>query len=186
MKRWLWLVPVLLLLGSNRAAAADPDGNQMRDSRILYEVIGTVNDYVHFTIFDDLNAHVRDGEVTLTGKVTMPFKRNEIRKRVARIDGVKNVRNEVEVLPVSPFDDQLRVRIARAIYGNSNFWNYAALRKPPIHIVVERGRVTLTGVVHSEVDRAMARALASQSGAFSVTSQLRTDSEVRAEHDRAQ
>ncbi len=71
--------------------------------------------------------------------------------------------NHVKVLPVSQFDDQLRYRIARAIYGNSNFWNYAIMANPPIHIVVEHGRVTLTGVVQSEVDRMLARSLATQS-----------------------
>ncbi len=185
MKKILWLLPVVLVFGAQRATA-QPDRTQMRDQRIVYEVSGAVNDYVHFTIFDDLNAEVRDGDVRLTGKVTMPYKKAEIAKRVARIDGVKSVKNDVEVLPASPNDDQLRMNIARAIYGSSNFWNYAALRNPPIHIIVERGRVTLTGVVHSEVDRAMARALASQFGAFSVTTQLKTDREVQEENGRAQ
>ena len=96
---------------------------------------------------------MKDGVVTLTGKVTMPYKRNDIEKRVAKVDGVRTVDNEITVLPVSQFDDELRYRIARSIYGNSNFWNYAIMANPPIHIVVEHGRVTLTGVVQSNVDR---------------------------------
>jgi hyperosmotically inducible protein len=83
------------------------------------------------------------------------------------------------VLPVSQFDNDLRQRIARSIYGHSNFWRYASMANPPIHIIVEHGRVTLTGVVGSNVDRMLARALASQFGAFSVTVQLRTDAETR-------
>jgi hyperosmotically inducible protein len=70
------------------------------------------------------------------------------------------------VLPVSQFDDELRYRIARSIYNNSNFWNYAIMANPPIHIVVEHGRVTLTGVVQSNVDRMLARSLATQFGAL--------------------
>ena len=80
--------------------------------------------------------------------------------------------------PVSLLDDELRNRIARSIYGNSNFWDYAIMRNPPIHIVVERGHVTLTGVVRSNVDRMLARSLANQFSAFSVTSKLKTDAEV--------
>ena len=70
------------------------------------------------------------------------------------------------MLPVSQFDDELRFRIARAIYGNSSFWNYAAMANPPIHIVVNRGHVTLTGVVNSNVERMLARSLAIGFGAF--------------------
>ena len=105
--------------------------------------------YPQFTIFDSIGADVEDGIVTLTGKVTMPYKRDAIATRVARIDGVREVRNEISVLPVSQWDDELRFRIARAIYGNSNFWSYGAMANPPIHIVVENGRVTLEGVVNA-------------------------------------
>jgi hyperosmotically inducible periplasmic protein len=118
--------------------------------------------------------------VTLTGKVTMPFKRDEIEKRVAKVNGVKTVRDDLGVLPVSTFDDQLRVRIARLIYGNPNFWNYGIMPNPPVHILVEHGRVTLTGVVNSEVDRMLARSLASQTGALSVSNELKTDAEMQA------
>jgi hyperosmotically inducible protein len=86
---------------------------------------------------------VKDGVVTLTGKVTMPYKRDDIEKRVGKIAGVQSVVDKIEVLPVSQFDEELRYRIARSIYGHSNFWNYAIMPNPPIHIVVEHGRVTL-------------------------------------------
>ena len=101
------------------------------------------------------------------------------RRRIAKIDGVVGLRDEITVLPVSTFDDELRFKIARSIYGHSNFWNYAIMPNPPIHIVVEHGRVTLTGIVNSEVDRVLARSLASQFGAFSITNDLKTDAEVR-------
>jgi hypothetical protein len=89
MKRGLWLLAILVLLTPLRGAAVAADGDRQRDMRILYEVIGAVNNYAHFSVFDDLNAHVRDGEVTLTGKVTQPFKRKDIEQRVSRLDGVK-------------------------------------------------------------------------------------------------
>jgi hyperosmotically inducible protein len=147
--------------------------------QILKDVATSVDRYTRFTIFDDVSASVKDGVVTLTGKVTMPFKRDDIAKRVAKVDGVTAVRDEIGVLPVSQFDDELRVRIARSIYGNSNFWNYGIMPNPPIHIVVEHGRVTLTGVVQSDVDRMLARSLATQFGALSVTNALKTDAEMR-------
>ena len=64
------------------------------------------------------------------GKSRMPFKRNDIEKRVEKIDGVRQVINRIDVLPVSRFDEELRYRIARSIYGNSNFWNYAIMAEP--------------------------------------------------------
>ena len=100
---------------------------------------------------------------------------------MARVDGVTQVHDQITVLPVSGFDDALRVRIARAIYGNSNFWNYAIMPTPPIHIIVEHGRVTLTGVVQSDVDRALARSLATNFDALSVKNDLKTAAEARSE-----
>jgi hyperosmotically inducible periplasmic protein len=149
------------------------------DLRILKDVAKQVNRYTQYSVFDDINASLDQGTVTLTGKVTMPFKSDDIEKRVARVEGVARVKNEIQVLPVSQFDNDLRYRIARAIYGNSSFWQYAAMVNPPIHIVVERGQVTLTGVVNSEVERMLARSLAAQFGAFSVTNDLKTDAEAK-------
>jgi hyperosmotically inducible protein len=109
----------------------------------------------------------------------MPYKKDDIGRQVAKIDGVREVQNQIDVLSVSPFDEQLRYRIARAIYGNPSFWNYAAMANPPIHIIVDRGRVTLTGVVNSNVERMLARSLATGFGEFEVVNDLRTDAEVR-------
>lgn len=172
------------VLMANVALAASIDTR--KDFQVLKDVATSVERYSRFTIFDDVGASVKDGVVTLTGKVTMPFKRDDIEKRVAKVNGVVTVRDEITVLPVSQFDDELRYRIARSIYGHSNFRNYAIMANPPIHIVVERGRVTLTGVVGSEVDRVLARSLATQFGAFSVTNDLKTDAEMREALEKAQ
>ena len=169
---------VLVAMGAP-AWAADRE-----DLQIFQDVSRQVLRYPQFTIFDSIHANVDDGVVTLSGKVTMPYKRDEIATRVARINGVRAVRNDVTVLPVSQWDDELRFRIARAIYGNSNFWTYGAMANPPIHVVVEHGRVTLEGVVNSNVDRMVARSIASSFGAFSVTNNLRTDAEVTAALER--
>jgi len=165
-----------LLAVSSSALAQD-----RRDQRIANDIVRQVNTYSRFTIFDDVNISAENGLVTLTGKVTMPYKKNDIARRVGDVQGVREVMNQIEVLPVSPFDEELRLRIARAIYGNPSFWNYAAMANPPIHIVVEHGHVTLTGVVRSNVERMLARSLATGWGELSVTNSLRTDAEVKVE-----
>jgi len=174
-----------LLLATTLSAASNPTIDR-KDFQVAKDVATSVDRYTQFTIFDDINANVKDGVVTLSGKVTMPYKRNDIAKRVAKVDGVRAVRDEIAVLPVSQFDDELRYRIARSIYGNSNFWNYAIMPNPPIHIVVEHGRVTLTGVVGSNVDRMLAQSLATQFGALSVKNALKTDAEIRDAFDKSE
>ena len=138
--------------------------------------------YSFFTVFDNIDVEIADeGHVVLTGHVTGEHKASDIEKRVVGLDGVTAVTNEIAVLPASGFDNRLRRVIARAIYGNPNFWHYATSGNPSIHIVVERGHVTLTGVVDSETDRQLARALAGQFNAFSVTNRLRLPHEVTME-----
>ena len=171
----LSVIGAALLLSASVVSA-----QERKDLQVFNDISKNVNRYTQFTVFDDVNANVKDGVVTLTGKVTMPYKKNDIEKRIAKIDGVRQVTDQMTVLPVSMFDDELRYRIARSIYGNSSFWNYASMANPPIHIIVENSRVTLTGVVQSNVERMMAQSLATQFGALSVTNNLRTDAEVQA------
>lgn len=171
------LVVAGLTLSASVAAAGSVDRKNLQ---VVNDISDSVNRYVHFTIFDDVSANVEDGVVTLTGRVTMPYKREDIEKRVARIDGVREVRDQITVLPVSQFDNRLRYQIARAIYGHPNFWNYAIGPNPSIHIIVEHGHVTLTGVVNNDLDRQLARSLVDQFGVMSVTSDLKTEAEARA------
>ncbi|MFN2447236.1 MAG: BON domain-containing protein [Vicinamibacterales bacterium] len=169
----------LALLGSPAVFAQEREDLQM-----FRDISDQVNGYTQFTIFDSVAASVKDGEVVLSGWVTMPYKKDDIERRVRRVEGVATVQNDIGVLPVSQFDDELRFRIARAIYGNSSFWNYAAMANPPIHIVVNRGRVTLVGTVNSHVERVLARSLATGFGAFDVKNELKTDAEVQAELEK--
>ena len=168
-------VTVVLAL-SAPAWAAD-----RKDLQVARDVSKQVLTYSQFSIFDAVHMQINDGAVTLTGKVTMPYKKTDIEKRVAKIDGVNRVVNQITVLPVSQYDDELRFRVARAIYGNSSFWNYGSMANPPIHIIVENGHVTLDGVVNSNTDRMLARSLATGFGAFSVTNDLKTDAEMQQE-----
>jgi osmotically-inducible protein OsmY len=93
---------------------------------------------------------------------------------------VRTVNDKIAVLPVSQFDDQLRYRLARAIYSNPNFWNYAIGPNPPIHIVVDHSHVTLEGVVLNDTDRVIANSIANtQFGVMSVKNNLKTEAEAR-------
>ncbi len=167
--RFVTVLAVALLFSPSMARA------QASDDDLQRQVMGAIRGYSNFTIFDDVSVAVSNRAVTLTGRVTMPFKRNDIAARVAKIDGVKDLVNGIEVLPVSIEDSRLRMRVAQAIYGNSTFWHYASMVNPPIHIVVERSRITLTGCVNSEVERMLANALAQVDGALSVANELRVD-----------
>jgi hyperosmotically inducible periplasmic protein len=173
-----------LMALTTTVAAYSEEGR--KDLQVFNDISKAVTRYTQFTIFDSVDANVKDGVVTLTGRVTMPYKKDAIEKRVSKIDGVREVRDEIAVLPVSQFDDQLRYRIARAIYSNPNFWNYAIMADPPVHIVVEHSRVTLTGVVQGDVERMLARSIASsQFGVMSVVNNLKTEAEVRDTLDKA-
>ena len=163
------------------AEASEPKQEaERKDLQVFNDIANQVNRYTQLTIFDSISAEVIDGKVQLTGWVTMPYKRDDIEKRVRKVAGIASIDNKIGVLPVSQFDDELRFRIARAIYSNSSFWNYAAMANPPIRVVVNRGHVTLEGVVNSNVERMLARSLASGFAAFSVKNELKTDAEVRA------
>jgi hyperosmotically inducible protein len=176
----LGALALALLAGPAYAGDLDrTNASQPKSLQVLNDVTQQVRTYTRFTIFDDVNVGIDNGVVRLTGKVTAPWKKDEIAARVARVTGVQQVQNDLSVLPVSPFDDELRYRIARAIYSNAAFWHYAAMAYPPIHIIVDRGNVTLTGVVNSNVERMLARSLATTFGAFSVKNELKTDEEVK-------
>jgi hyperosmotically inducible protein len=170
------LASVLLTLALATTAAAQQSALQIFRN-VQRQVLG----YPHFTVFDSVHAQINDGTLILTGKVTMPFKRSDLEERVRKVAGIQKVDNRLEVLPASKFDDELRNGIANAIYGNSAFVNYANQVNPPIHIVVERGRVTLEGVVANKVDRQLAYSIAAMFPAFAVKNDLRTEDEVREE-----
>ena len=118
----LGLATIALTSGSAVTAVATPV-----DVDLVRNVQRTVNQYAYFTVFDDVSVifHNKDGDegvVTLTGSVTNPKKKTDLERRVGSVDSVLEVRNEIEVLPASTFDNGLRYRLARAIYGNSAFW----------------------------------------------------------------
>ena len=131
MRRWLVLI-VLVLAAAPGLRAAQKDDRQLGG-----QAADAVRTYAHYSIFDDITISVMDGTVTLNGRVTSPQKRNDIGARVAKIDGIRSVVNDIGVLPDSPLDASIRTRIASAIYNHPSFWRYASMANPPIHIIVE-------------------------------------------------
>ena len=110
-------------------------------------VVRSIRESPHVTIFDDVDARVEGDAVVLTGKVTAAAKKSEIEKRVAGIDGVREMRNEIRCCRRCRQTTTCATGWPSAIYGNPSFWSYAAMSSPPIHIIVERGHVTLKGTV---------------------------------------
>jgi len=175
---------VVAALFALSASSAFSQPAERKDLQVFNDIADQVNRYTQLTIFDSISASVEDGRVVLSGWVTMPYKRDDLERRVRKVESVRVVENKIGVLPVSQFDDDLRFRISRAIYGHSLFWNYANMANPPIRIVVNRGRVSLEGVVQSNVERMLARSLASGFNAFEIKNALKTDAEVREEMER--
>lgn len=130
--------------------------------------------YAYYTVFDDLNFSVEDGyRVVLLGAVTEPFKKDEVEERVSKVFGVGGVDNRIEVLPLSPNDQDLRRALYYRIYRDSRFSDRANRVNPPIHIVVSRGVVALTGVVRSPVEARVLESIArSTPGVFRVVNRL--------------
>ena len=143
------------------------------DKELGEAVAKVVLRYPFFTIYDDVNVGVDDGNVFLTGRVTMPFKSDEIESRISRVIGVQRLTNEVETLPTNIGDDRIRASLSYRIYSDTLFQRYAFRVNPPVHIIVERGNVALTGAVSSEVERRKAEIIArSTFGVFKVENRL--------------
>lgn len=130
-----------------------------------------------FGVFDNIAFKVDGSTVTLLGQVVRPSLKSDADSAVKHIEGVEKVDNQIEVLPPSPMDDQLRLVLYRAIYGYPALEKYALGVQKPIRIIVKNGRLTLEGVVDSETDKNLVGLRANGvPGIFSVTNNLRVES----------
>ena len=130
----------------------------------------------YYDVFDNLEYRVDGGTVTLSGQVVRPTLKSGAENVVKTIEGVERVTNNIEVLPLSPNDDRLRVAVYRAIYGHTALQRYSVRSVPPIHIIVKNGNVTLEGVVANAGDKNIANLQANGvSGVFSVKNNLRVE-----------
>jgi len=159
---------------SNEAGGSD----QQVEKKVRHELVTLP----YYGVFDNLAYKVDGNTVTLYGQVVQPVTRSDAEHRVAKISGVERVVNNIEVLPLSSFDDQIRVRAYRTIFRTGGLYRYAMGANPSIHIVVKGGHMTLEGVVANEGDANLANIAArSVPGVFSVTNNLRSErSEKRA------
>jgi len=144
------------------------------DSRIAKEVRHQLIMLPFYSIFDDLGFMVNGGTVTLEGAVVRPTLKSDAENVTKRVEGVTNVINNIEVLPLSPMDNQIRAAEARTIYGNAQIGTrYGNQALPPIHIIVKNGHVTLEGVVANDFDKNFIGIRAnSVPNVFSVTNNL--------------
>lgn len=130
----------------------------------------------YYGVFDNLVYKVDKYTVTLMGQVTRPTLKSDAERVVKDIEGVERIVNNIEVLPLSPNDDRVRMDVYRAVYGQTALNRYALNAVPPIHIIVKNGNVTLEGLVANEGDKNIANIQANGvSGVFSVTNNLRTE-----------
>jgi hyperosmotically inducible protein len=148
--------------------------------RIVREVRHELVTLPYYGVFDWLTYEVQnDGTVVLRGEVVRPSTKSDAEGRVKEIDGVSRVVNQIDVLPNSPSDDRLRLALYRSIYGfNSPLFRYATQSVPSIHIVVNRGHVTLKGVAANRGDAQLAYVRArGVPGSFSVKNELVIENE---------
>jgi len=132
----------------------------------------------YYSVFDWLEAEVKpDGTVTLMGDVTRPTTKDDAESRVKKLEGATGVIDKIEVLPLSPMDDQLRIAVYRAIYKfESPLFRYATQSVPPIHIIVKNGHATLKGIVANQGDSDLAYMYAnSVPGLFEVRNELKIE-----------
>ena len=138
------------------------------------EVAHRLNMLPYYGVFDNLGFTIKDqNTVVLTGQIINDIVKPDAEAAVRSIKGVGEVINEIEVLPLSRFDNYIRVATFRAIYSRSGFEKYAIRADPPIKIIVKNGNVTLTGFVLNDLEKTIARLAAnSVPGVFSVTDNL--------------
>jgi hyperosmotically inducible protein len=159
-------VMISALAGAGLASAATapqpiaPQSDEALARQVRHEIVM----YSNYTIWDNINLRVNDGSVELTGAVSQPYKKSDLGKIVQKVPGVQSVTNQLEVLPLSPMDDRLRLQVARAIFRDPSLSRYAIQAVPPIHIIVDNGHVTLEGVVNNNMEKQIAGMRASSAG----------------------
>ena len=172
-------VGVMALALSLGAAATTSDQaagpiSEQGIARIQKQVRHQLNMLPYVNAFDYMTFSVdENGVVELNGEVTNPVVKSDAANVVKRIEGVERVENNIEVLPVSFFDNGLRVRLYRTIYGYGPLQRYVLGVQKPIRIIVENGHVKLVGLVDSEMDKNLAGIRANGVfGVFSVENDL--------------
>jgi len=154
---------------------------QVANAHIIKEIRHELATLPYYGVFDWLEFELRpDNTVVLKGQVVRPTTKSDAEARVKGIDGVAGVINQIEVLPLSPSDDRLRLALYRTLYNwDSPLFRYATQSVPPIHIIVANGRATLKGIVDSKADAQLAYIRArGVPGLFDVKNEIQVASEM--------
>lgn len=164
---------MLPIMAFSESVPATDAATQALEHKVRHELVTLP----YFSIFDNLAYKVEGAKVTLYGEVTRPVLKQDAERVVKHIEGVERVDNQIEVLPLSNFDNQIRFRTARAIYGYPTLNRYGMGTQPSIRIIVKNGHVTLEGTVDNQSDKNVAGIRANQvPGVFSVANDLRVGS----------
>jgi len=154
------LISATMMLGASKEAKPLPGTDEAIAAQVRHEVVM----YPRYTIWDDVSFRVSGGQVELIGWVSQPYKKDDIERLVRHVPGVTSMSDQIKVLPLSTQDDRLRLQVARAIYRDPVFTRYAMMPLPTIHIIVDNGQVTLSGVVRTEMEKQVAGLRASTAG----------------------
>jgi hyperosmotically inducible protein len=181
-KSIITLVAVLAIAGSTvLAAPSSGDKARSNEQPVTKQVRHELLMLPYYGVFDNLAYKVEGNTVTLYGQVIRPITRKDAEKNVARIQGVSRVVNKIEVLPLSGFDDQIRVQTYRSVFRSGSLYRYAMGSNPSIHIIVNRGNVSLEGMVGNRTDSQLAyMAARSVPGVFNVTNNLQVEGDNEA------
>jgi hyperosmotically inducible protein len=153
-------------------------GNVVTNPQLGRQVRHELVTLPYYGVFDNLAYNINGSTVTLYGQVVRPTTKSDAERRVRRLAGVSRVVNNIQVLPLSGFDDNIRRATYRSLARTGGLYRYLQGTNPSIHIVVDRGHITLEGVVANRGDKTLANVAARQvSGAFSVTNNLRVEGE---------
>jgi hyperosmotically inducible protein len=184
MKKWL-LIAFLVSASVTGYAAQQLRAPATRDIHrievLKEEIRHQLLSMPYYSVFDWIEGEVKlDGTVMLRGEVTRPTIKDDAAERVKRLESVTKLNNEIEVLPLSPNDDRLRIALYRAIFNfDSPLFRYATQSVPPIHIIVKNGNVTLKGIVADQGDSQLAEIKArGVSGAFDVKNELQIEQHI--------
>lgn len=178
------LVLSSLLIASSRGAWAQNanaghtfQSGDTNENRIAREVRHELVMLPYYSVFDDLAFQVQDTTITLLGDVVRPTLKSDAENVTKRVEGVTKVVNKINVLPLSPFDNQIRLAMARVIYGDPTISvRYSNRALPPIHIIVNNGHVTLEGVVANQGDKDLINVRANTvPNVFSVDNRLQVE-----------
>ena len=152
----------VLGFAADKPLAPVPGSDAGLAQRVRHEILV----YPRYSLFDNIGYSVSNGQVELTGAVTQPYKKSDLEHLVRAIPGVTGITDMIKVLPLSPMDDRLRMRVARQIFSDPSLSRYAMGAIPSIHIIVDNGHVTLTGTVINDMDKLIAGIRANQSLSF--------------------